>query len=43
MNFRKVSSETSVVNELVGGIPTAVFYDATDGETAVAFDARVAG
>ncbi len=34
---------TSVVNESVGGIPTAVFYDARDGETAVAFDARVAG
>ena len=35
--------ETSVVNELVGGIPTAVFYESRDGETAVAFDARVEG
>ena len=35
--------ETSVVNELVGGVPTAVFYESRDGETAVAFDARVGG
>ena len=35
--------ETSVVNELVGGIPTVVFYEARDGETALAFDARVGG
>ena len=34
---------TSVVNESVSGIPTAIFYDARDGQTAVAFDARLAG
>lgn len=35
--------ETSVVNELVGGVPTVVFYESRDGETALAFDARVGG
>ena len=35
--------ETSVVHELVGGIPTVVFYESRDGETALAFDARVGG
>ena len=35
--------ETSVVNELVGGIPTVVFYESLGGETAIAFDARVEG
>ena len=35
--------ETSVVNESVGGVPTVVFYESRDGETAVAFDARVTG
>ena len=33
----------SVVNESVAGVPTVVFYDEADGETAIAFDARVAG
>ena len=35
--------DISVVNELVGGVPTAVFYDSRSGEAAVAFDARVGG
>jgi len=35
--------ETSVVNELVGGVPTAVFYESRDGQAAVAFDARMQG
>ena len=35
--------ETSVVNELVGGVPTVVFYESRDGETALAFEARVDG
>jgi hypothetical protein len=34
---------TSVVNEVVGGIPTAIFYESRDGEAAVAFDARIQG
>ena len=28
---------------MVGGIPTAVFFDASGGQTALAFDARVNG
>ena len=35
--------ETSVVNESVGGVPTVVFYESRDGQTALAFDARVGG
>ncbi len=35
--------ETSVVNEMVGGVPTVVFYESRDGQTALAFDARVGG
>ena len=31
------------LNELVGGVPTAIFYESVDGETAIAFDARVDG
>jgi hypothetical protein len=31
------------LNETVGGVPTAVFYEARDGQTALAFDARVDG
>lgn len=31
------------LNETVGGVPTAVFYEERDGMTAVAFDARVSG
>ena len=34
---------TSVVNEVVGGIPTAIFYESRDGEVAVAFDTRIQG
>jgi len=34
---------TSVVNEIVSGIPTVVFYESTDGQAALAFDARVNG
>lgn len=33
--------ETAVVNEVVGHVPTAVFYEAGFGGNAVAFDARV--
>lgn len=35
--------ETSVVNEVVGEIPTVILYEAAFGENAVAFDARVDG
>lgn len=35
--------DVAVVNETIGGIPTVVLYDASDGETALAFDARVRG
>ena len=35
--------DVAVLNETVAGVPTAVFYDAADGETALAFDARVDG
>lgn len=31
------------VNEVVGGIPTVIFYEARDGQTALALDARVDG
>ena len=31
------------VNETVGGVPTAVFYESADGEAALAYDARVGG
>ena len=31
------------LNETVGGVPTAIFYEARDGETATAFDARADG
>jgi hypothetical protein len=31
------------LNELVGGVPTAVFYESTNGQAALAFDARVDG
>jgi hypothetical protein len=33
----------SVVNEVVDGVPTMVFYEELDGETAIAYDARVNG
>ena len=33
----------SVVNELVGGVPVVVFYEESDGEAALAFDATVDG
>ena len=33
----------SAVHETVGGIPTVVFFDASDGQTALAFDRRVNG
>ena len=35
--------EVAVVNETVGEVPTAVFFAAGDGQTALAFDARVDG
>lgn len=35
--------EVGALNELVGGIPTAIFYEARDGHVANAFDARVGG
>ena len=35
--------EVSVVNEDVGGEPVVVFYNASNGETALAFDARLGG
>ena len=31
------------LNETIGGVPTAIFYEFRSGETAFAFDARVAG
>ena len=34
---------TSVVNEVVDGVPTVVFYEELDGETAIAYDARFDG
>ena len=34
---------TSVVNEVVDGVPTVVFYEERDGETALAYDARLDG
>ena len=37
------SGATSVVNEMVEGIPTAIFYESRDGEAAVAFDTRIQG
>ena len=33
----------ATVNEMVTGIPTAIFFEAADGQAALAFDARVAG
>jgi hypothetical protein len=33
----------AVVNETVGGVPTAVFFDQSAGQTALAFDARLNG
>ncbi len=39
----RAMGDLAVVNEMVTGIPTAVFYEAGDGQTALAFDARVAG
>jgi hypothetical protein len=35
--------DVAAVNEMVGGIPTAVFFDVSDGQTALAFDARLNG
>lgn len=35
--------DMAAINEMVTGIPTAIFYELTDGQTALAFDARVAG
>lgn len=35
--------EVAALNEVVGGVPTAVFYEAQDGQAALAFDARVNG
>lgn len=37
------TGEVSAVNEVVGGVPTAIFFDIANGQTALAFDARVAG
>ena len=31
------------INETIGGVPTAIFYEASSGETALAFDTRVVG
>lgn len=42
LELREVGSVVAV-NEVVGGIPTAVFYEAREGMTALAFDARVGG
>ena len=36
-------SHVVALNELVGGVPTAIFYESVNGETAIAFDARVDG
>jgi hypothetical protein len=33
----------AALNETVGGVPTAIFYEAGGGEVALAFDARVGG
>ncbi|MGI9626159.1 MAG: DUF3179 domain-containing protein [Longimicrobiales bacterium] len=35
--------DIAVVNEVVGEIPTVVFYDSEDGQNALAFDARLNG
>lgn len=35
--------EVVALNEIVGGVPTVVFYEVTNGASALAFDARVAG
>ena len=41
--FLELQSQGDLVaiNETVGGIPTAIFFEASDGQTALAFDARV--
>ena len=43
--FLELEDHGSVValNEIVGGVPTAVFYEAAAGGSALAFDARVDG
>jgi len=43
--FGELAANGSVValNEVVAGIPTAIFYELMDGQTAIAFDARVNG
>lgn len=35
--------EYVAINEVIGGIPTAVLYESTGGQTALAFDARIDG
>lgn len=35
--------DVAALNEIVGGVPTAVFFEANDGQAALAFDARVGG
>ena len=37
------SGATSVVNDMVGVIPTAIVYESRDGEAAVVFDTRIQG
>jgi len=37
------SGATSVVNEVVDGVPTVVFYEERDGQAAIAYDARLDG
>ena len=37
------SGEAAALNALVGRVPTAVFCESRDGETALAFDARLGG
>lgn len=35
--------DVAAVNEVVGGVPTVILFDAADGQTALAFDARLDG